>query len=261
MSKIINGQHVTIDELNVFFGDVTLFLLEHYDTAEYADAVIVLGTYLRVTMRDLRQKHPGKRIIIFQLESLISQNWSNNQTILTNIVGADEVWEYDPLNSEVLTAAGIRNKVVPFRYTKALDVGLDARECDIDLLFYGFLNARRTVILQPMQARLYGRRSFVFVFGVHGPELDDYIARSKIILNLHAFDGQAQEKVRMLRPVCNGKMVLSETSKADYYKDAICEFPSIDGLVVLLDHYLEHDRYKAFGAAAREKFKRLGDVR
>lgn len=56
-------------------------------------------------------------------------------------------------------------------------------------------------------------------------------------------------------------VVLAETSKADYYKDAICEFPSIDGLVVLLDHYLEHDRYKAFGAAAREKFKRLGDVR
>lgn len=256
--KTVQGKYVTICEHNVFFADVTTFLLSRYDTPEYADAVVVLGTYLFKPVAQLRQMFPAKRVIVFQLESLTSYNHqtTSNQFILDNIRGADEVWEYDLGNSAVLTRAGITNRIVPFAYTEALDVGLDRGECDIDLLFYGFLNHRRVNILAPMQTKIYGRRSFVFAFGVHGEDLDHYIARSKIILNMHAFDDQAQEQVRMLRPICNGKMVLSEHSKHNFYGDAIVEFNSIDSLVRNLDFYLEADRYKSFGASAREIFKR-----
>jgi len=253
--KTIYGKNVTICELNVFFGDVTTFLLEHFDTPEYADALIVLGAYLYQPVSQIRSTYPNKRIIIFQLESLVSENWADAKVNMPNLADADEVWEYDPINSDALTAAGVRNKIVPFSYTKSIDVGLDSGTCDIDVLFYGFLNYRRTNILTPMQSKLYGRRSFVFAFGVHGEKLDHYIRRSKIILNMHAFDDQAQEQVRMLRPICNGKMVLSEHSKFNFYGDAIVEFNSIDSLVRQIDHYVVDDRYREFGLKAREKFK------
>lgn len=257
--KTVQAQYITVCEYNVFFSDVTTFLKSHYDVPSYSNTVFILGLYMFKPVSELRRIYPGKRIVIFQLESLTSQNHQlmSTKSILDNIRGADEVWEYDPANSVILNNAGITNKLVPFTYTSALDVGLDKRECDIDLLFYGFLNRRRLNILQPMQTRLYGRRSFVFVFGVHGEELDDYIGRSKIILNMHAFDDQAQEQVRMLRPVCNGKMVLSEHSKHNLFGDAIVEFNSIDSLVQKIDYYLTESRYKYFGIDAREELKRI----
>jgi hypothetical protein len=262
--QTVHGRYLTISQYNVFFSDVTAFLLEHHDTPENADAVVILGSYLFTPVARLRLMYPHKRIILFQLESLTSGNWHNWNTptatkIQADLAGADEIWEYDPHNSTALKAAGIENMLKPFAYTKSIDVGLDAGlddgECDIDVLFYGFVNHRRVNILHPMQSKLYGRRSFVFAFGVHGAALDHYIRRSKIILTMHAFDEQAQEQVRMLRPICNGKLVLSEHSKFNFYGDAIREFASIDSLVEQIEHYVTADRYKIAGAEAREKFK------
>lgn len=256
--RTVTGKYVTINEHNVFFADITTFLINNFDTELFADAVIVLGSYLFRSIDELRRLHPGKRIIVFQLESMTSRNHQSpsHQFVIDRVRDADEVWEYDPANSAILAAAGIKNRVVPFTYTQALDVGLDKYECDVDLLFYGILNHRRVNILEPMQAQLYGRRSFLFAFGLCGDALDSYIRRSKIILNMHAFDNQAQEQVRILRPVCNGKMVLSEHSGYNHYGNSIVEFNSIESLVQKIDYYLDENRYKAFGANAREEFKR-----
>lgn len=255
--RVISGEFIVVYEFNKYFSDVTEFVFSHYDRPEYKDSAVVLGVYQFKSLAEIRSVLPRKKIIVFQLESLTSCNHltPDNKAIIHNIRTADEVWEYDPANSQILTDAGIPNKLIPFRYTESLDVELDKSECNIDLLFYGFLNHRRVNILAPMQARFYNRRSFVFVYGITGEELDKYIARSKIILNMHAFDDQAQEQVRMLRPVCNGKMVISEHSKHNMYGDAIIEFDSIDSLVSSVDFYLQNDRYKSFGANAREVFK------
>ena len=40
----------------------------------------------------------------------------------------------------------------------------------------------------------YNKIKFMFVYGVEGAELDEYIDRSKIILNIHAFGPYARQE-------------------------------------------------------------------
>jgi hypothetical protein len=253
----IKGKYITIFELNEYFSDVTRMVLEYYDIEKYSDSVVILGLYIFKTMGEIRAMYPDKRIVIFQLESLVSGNWhgDNCHYLVHRVRLADEVWEYDLQNSQILSSFGVNNTVIPFRYTESLDVCLDKSACDIDVLFYGFLNQRRINILHPVQSALYGKSSIVTAFGISGYDLDTFISRSKIILNMHAFDGQVQEQVRIIRPVCNGKMVLSEDSKNNYFGESIVEFDSVPSLIDKIKYYLEGNRYRHFGYEAKRKFR------
>lgn len=252
---LFNGKFIQIREYNKFFRDVTLFLLDNFDIEKHNNSVIILGEYIFKDMQTIRLENPGKKIIIYQLEQLIERSWHNNHGIINNLKKADEVWEYDLQNSHILDSLNIKNTFIPLRYSKSLDLKLNDESKDIDVLFYGFLNHRRLNILEPLQSKNYNGISIVYVYGLYLDKLDEYIKRSKIILNMHAFDNGIQEQVRMLRPICNGKMVISEKSPNNYFGDCIKEFDSIDGLNNLIHYYLDDDKYLEFGSTAYKKFK------
>ncbi len=87
-----------------------------------------------------------------------------------------------------------------------------AHEQDIDVLFYGVITPRRKEILMALQRS--GLRIVVLegVPPVYGNERDALIARSRVVLNLHAYDTHIFEQVRVNYLLINGKAVVSEVA-------------------------------------------------
>lgn len=254
--KIIKGQYVTVHQLNDFFGHVSLMMLEHFDTPEYADVLFSVGTYIEVPFQELQRKFPNKKIIIYQLEQLMGlQTWQPVDRIINNLRGASEIWDYDYLNVHFLeTNYGIKtDKIVPLLYTKSLETISNNENPSIDVLFYGFLNERRFKIFQMLQGQLYGRIKIVWVYGSF--DLDNHVADSKVILNLHAAEPwNRQEQVRMFYPVINGKTVVSEVSQRNNMPDEIVE-SEIENLAHNFLDICATDKWKNFGLQAKENFK------
>ncbi|MDR3298437.1 MAG: methyltransferase domain-containing protein [Candidatus Accumulibacter sp.] len=119
-----------------------------------------------------------------------------------------EVWDYNQENHRRLKERGVHNaKYVPIGYVPQLtriSVGVPQ---DIDVLFYGSINERRRAILEELIQK--GLR-VEFLHGVYREERDLYIARSKVILNLHYHDANIFEIVRVSWLLANEKAVVAE---------------------------------------------------
>jgi hypothetical protein len=85
--------------------------------------------------------------------------------------------------------------------------GLLPEEEDLDVLFYGALNERRRRVLEDCLAR--GLR-VEHLFGVYGAARDRFIARAKLVLNVHFYPTQIFEAIRVSYLLSNRKVVLSE---------------------------------------------------
>lgn len=230
MTRVIAGKHVKIREYNTFFSHATELILHYYDTEEHDGEVFLLGDYIWQPAAHFQSMYPGQKIIAYQLEQLCGgPNWHSVNRTITNLAGTGEIWDYDALNATYLSWHGIRaDRIAPMRHVPTL-ARIPQREPDYDVLFYGFVNARRQRILEKMQTQFYGRLRFLHAYGVFGPELDDLIARSKVVLNLHAFEPyHRQEQVRIFYPLINGRCVLSEKSQLNYFGDCILEFTEGD---------------------------------
>lgn len=117
------------------------------------------------------------------------------------------VWDYSAANVRLLRARGAREVTrIPLGYVPEL-TRIVGKEPDIDILFYGSLNPRRLVVLDQLSAA--GAR-VERLFGLYGAERDAYIARSKIVLNMHFYESKMLEVVRIFYLLANGVFVISE---------------------------------------------------
>jgi hypothetical protein len=121
-----------------------------------------------------------------------------------------EVWDYSKVNIERLEKDhGIKAKHVPIGYHPCMTNPLMPKlDQDIDVLFYGSINQRRRVILDQLKAN---GLKVIELFGVYGEKLDEYIARSKVVLNVHYYDTAIFEIFRCAYLFANRKCVVSES--------------------------------------------------
>lgn len=258
--ETIIGKYILIDEYNIYFKPITEFLLQYHDTEENKDSVIIIGTYNFHNVEFFRNKYPNKKIIIYQLEHMVGGGyWRGTDSLIDNIIGADEIWDFDLLNIAYLsTYRNVKvDKHVPLLYTYSLDrLFVYDDDMDIDLLFFGYMSPRRYEYLQILQKHFYNKLKFMFVYGIQGGELDYYIERSKIILNVHAFGPYSrQEQPRIFYLLINGKCVLSEETQLNYYGDMIVEFNK-DNFVDKINYLLNDYNYMSIGLDAKEKFRK-----
>jgi hypothetical protein len=82
-----------------------------------------------------------------------------------------------------------------------------APQQDVDVLFYGSLNERRRAILDALAARGLVVKA---LSGIYGAERDAWIARSKLVLNVHFYEDKIHEIVRTSYLLANRKAVVSE---------------------------------------------------
>jgi hypothetical protein len=122
------------------------------------------------------------------------------------------VWDYSATNLETLRQLGIQRAVhCPIGYIDTMTTIAPVEE-DIDVLFYGSTNPHRLKILDGLDAAgLKVKR----LFGVYGKERDAWIARSKVVLNLHHYHRGVFEIFRVSHLVANNKCVVSEDGGVD----------------------------------------------
>jgi hypothetical protein len=252
---VITGKFIKIYELNKFFSHVSSMMLEHFDTPRYANTVFLLGTYILESVAEIRKKFPGLRIIAYQLEQLMAgNNWHSVKTTMSNLEGADEIWDFDFLNSAFLAENGIKvNRLVPILHTSLLQ-RIDFKEDPFfDVLFYGYMNERRFKIFHDLQKSLYGNIKLNWIYG--SCDIDKYIQDSKVILNLHAFEPYSrQEQVRMFYPIINYKTVISEASQLNNLSGSIIE-SSLEDLAGSIKCVCHSDIWREFGKQAETNFR------
>lgn len=89
------------------------------------------------------------------------------------------------------------------------------------------------------------RLKTVWINNIDGALLDEYIAKSKIILNINPYDGATrQQQSRIFYPLINEKCVVSQTSNRNYFGDNIYEFTTKYDLKEKLEFLLQNDRWK-----------------
>lgn len=197
---------------------------------------IIINGHILPFEEDFLQKIPKDTIFINteQLDSFVGEkikNYSENMQILYSkwyktITYLGEnfiIWDYSQRNVEHLYELGIMNvKYLRLGFQKELKRIVNKNKKDIDVLFYGSLNDRREKILNEL------RRNGVNALNISafGSVRDELIARSKLVLNIHYFNAEIFENVRLNYLMNNEIAILSElnptTSIDPIYKDAIC---------------------------------------
>lgn len=255
--KVVEGKHIKVFQLNDFFYHVTSMLLEHFDVEARAGQVFVLGCYLLADVKTIRSRFPDNKLIVYQLEQMMGSrngNWHKVLKLLDNIKGYDEVWDYDPLNVHFLGERNIKvDRLLPMLYTESLKNFTSSENPRIDVLFYGIINDRRWRILHEIQVSCYNDLRIAWIYGEQN--MDKYMADSKVILNVHAFEPwNRQEQTRIFYPVINGKTVVSEISQHNQFQGMIVE-TEIRNLVETLKTVCSTDIWKSLGKMASNEFK------
>jgi glycosyltransferase involved in cell wall biosynthesis len=124
------------------------------------------------------------------------------------LCGQFPVWDYSLRN-----VAGFRNLGatwvvhVPIGFVPEMQRIEPAAEQDIDVLFYGSLHERRVRILDALRS---AGLKVEALQGVYGVERDRFIARAKVVLNMHVIPTHIFEIVRVSYLLANAKAVVSE---------------------------------------------------
>ena len=168
--------------------------------------------------------------IIFNMEQLHPQSpWLSKEYI--ELMQTHEVWDYDSQNIEFLKTLGINAKYCGIGYVPELTKIKPQKE-DIDILFIGSLNDRRLKILRDLHINT--NCVVKALFNAYENARDKYIARAKIILNIHFYETKIFEIVRCSYLLANNKFIISEEidnkKTMDYFKDGIA-FTGYDRLI------------------------------
>jgi hypothetical protein len=184
--------------------------------------------------------------ILYNLEQ-VDPGWATLRPQLLELLRRYEVWDYSARNAAALGTLGVRvSRIVPIGYAKELTriVRAQGQEPDIDVLFFGSVNPRRQAVLERMRALGLRVRE---LFGVYGKARDDFIARSKLVVNIHYYGAKVLEMVRLSYLLANRCVVLSECS-SNPEEDA-----TLAAGVAFADYEALAERARALAADAPER--------
>ena len=201
---------------------------------------IVLGAHL---LNDNLIEDIPENTIIFNTEQIesITENWKKK---ILNLARKNIIfWDYSQYNLDYLSKTiNIKGKLFQIGYQKELNRINHNIDKNIDVLFYGSINARREHIINKLKDRKINVKT---LFGVYGKERDDLIAKSKLILNMHMYDSKIFEIVRVFYLLSNSIPVLTEvgsdTKFNNDFLDLICKstYENIEKNIIYL---LENDK-------------------
>lgn len=145
------------------------------------------------------------------------------------------VWDYSATNIERLRQLGIERAVhcrvghvqkplppapTGAKFLTAKEILAFRREQDIDVLFVGSMNPRRAMAIADLSMRGLEVKT---LFGVYGAERDAWIARAKVILNVHFYPDPIFEIFRCSHLFERGKCVVTEDGGCDPELEALAQ--------------------------------------
>ena len=158
-------------------------------------------------------------LIIFNTEQLAENSvWTKED--YKKLLAIRFVWDYSDSNLKFIPH---QNKsLISFYDDDSLRRIKNCDEKEWDLCFYGSLNERRNKLIFDLESKGLKVKT---IFGVYGPERDHIISRSKAVLNLHFYDSQVLQQIRLFYPLINDVAVISENypkaSAPDFYQDCL----------------------------------------
>ncbi|KAB2682292.1 methyltransferase type 11 [Brucella pseudintermedia] len=172
---------------------------------------------------------PASKRVIFQLEQSVSSRWFTQKymNVLTESLG---VLEYSLTNIDFLAKNGLKYPNVhylPIGAARDEDDEGNATQKKYDFVFYGdsLSSDRRRIFLE----RLKEKYSVKICNDLFGDEIYAIIKESKVVVNIHYYEGALLEMPRICECISLGVPVLSEgTSDQD-------EYPELEGAVKFFD--------------------------
>lgn len=258
--------------------DVDRHVLALYDVAQgFHDALVELGHDARLVRRlpggDVipivlgahRMPHldlPDNAILVNLEQVDTASPWFTRAYL--DLLRTHTVWDPDPGNLEALRALGVQDlRLCRPGHTAGLE-RFPTIERDIDVIFHGSLNPRRARILEELRAR---GASVVHLFDMYGPERDAWIARARVVLNVHFYEAAVLEQVRIAPLLANGCFVVSEQSPhpetAPPWRDGVLFAPYealVDTVMASLDDPELRERQAARGQRLFREFTQRGEL-
>lgn len=168
--------------------------------------------------------------IVYNAEQLAIVN--SPKKLLGEINNKHVVWDYSESNIACLRSIGVEQVIhCPVGYISTMTTIKSVDE-DIDVLFYGTINGRRRQIIDALEE---SGLKVMCLFGTYGVLRDRWIARSKIVLNLHYHEDSVFEIFRCSHLLANRKCVVTEAGGQDEVLDRFaqraCSYASRDEIV------------------------------
>ncbi len=230
---------------------VTKIILQDIDSKIWNDDV----TYLFIPMMKYVNSlifHSPKHFIFYQIEQHNSGWLTDNYLSLVN--KSDQLWNFNDKYEKVIDSfKQHRNSFyVPFAYHSYLEKSnVDKSDIvkDIDVLFLGSINDRRTNIINSLKDK---GLNVVYGFGYTRDEHIKLIHRSKVYLNIHHYgEDSVMETARISLAIGQSALVISEPSvlesENNFFKDFLVISSSTEDLINKCQEYASND-------TLREKF-------
>ncbi|MBQ3414757.1 MAG: hypothetical protein IJH39_05275 [Clostridia bacterium] len=212
--------------------DVYDSLLYEFKNDTSNDCIVLSGFKEKYSIDELKNMYD--KIIVFNLE----QYWDNffkMDNYINLLKQADEVWDYDEEN--IVNLSYIRDDI-KLHLLKPF-ITIQEQEKEYDILYYGGINGRRKKILDKLVNCNFNVKTLYWNDNVFGNNINDYIAKSKCLLNIHKDSNyKLQEQARMIRWIGNGK-IFSEKSIHNYLNVDEYEY---DELVDKIAEYLKNGK-------------------
>lgn len=187
---------------------------------------VVLGANLLPHAKDINIPPES---ILYNLEQIQEDSpWLKPEYI--DFLRCFQVWDYSPQNIAALEKYDVRNaRLCRVGYVQQLDYisDLSEEEKDIDVLFYGTLNERRSAVIMLLEEEGLRVESS---FGVYGLRRDRLISRSKIVINIHYYESKVMEIVRLSFLMANKRFIVSEKGNDESMER------SFEGGIVFVDY-------------------------
>ena len=173
---------------------------------------IIVGANVLGRMAETDRPQLPPNSIVWNLEQVARDN-PRMSAHYVKLLRMFPVWDYSAKNIERLKRDFAVDHAVLLRLGHMPRMRRIARaEQDIDVLFYGHISARRQRILSALNDASLRVETLTDCFGA---ERDAFIARAKVVLNLHYFNFVGvNELVRLSYLLSNAKAVVSEASPA-----------------------------------------------
>lgn len=174
---------------------------------------ILLGCHLLAP--SLIEEIP-KSTVIINTEQIYNDSVEWNENIFQWVANF-EVWDYSIRNIQKLNQLGVeRVKHFKIGFQKELTRLNNLKVKDIDVLFYGSMNERRKKIIDKL---IDNGIKVKTLFGVYGKERDNWIERSKVVLNHHFYNSHIFEIVRVFYLLTNSIPVVGEVNDSTSIDD------------------------------------------
>lgn len=199
--------------------------------------------------------------VAFQMEQSVSTRWFT-PAYIDQLEHSFAILDYSLANIDALVEKGLQRKqffYMPLGYVPDYRSAEGQIAQDYDVAFYGDINNDR-------------RRAFVDALGkvcrvkvlcnVFGDALHAELARAKLVVNIHYYEGALLETTRLWECISLGKLVVSERAanmSESQDLERLVDFVDVndvDAMVSRVRHWLQHDSERTARIAANDKLVR-----